>query len=99
MSYTPNSWSGGFTAELRVTNRGVALTGWTLTFTAGAGVRLTNGWNGEWSQSGDRITVRNATWNGSLPTGGTTSIGFQGTYPGAALPAPTAFALNGTPCS
>ncbi|MER7460825.1 glycoside hydrolase family 6 protein [Micromonospora sp. NPDC126480] len=98
VTFTPNSWPGGFTAELRVTNRGSALNGWTLTFAPGAGVRLTNGWNGDWSQSGDRITVRNAAWNASLPTGGTVSLGFQGTYTGATLPTPTSFTLNGTPC-
>ncbi|MFI7488859.1 glycoside hydrolase family 6 protein [Micromonospora echinaurantiaca] len=99
VSYTPNSWPGGFTAELRLTNHGAARTGWTLTFTAGAGVRLSNGWNGEWSQSGDRITVRNAAWNASLPAGGTVTLGFQGTYSGGTLPAPGGFTLDGTACS
>ncbi|RKN39349.1 glycoside hydrolase family 6 protein [Micromonospora endolithica] len=99
VTYTPNSWTGGFTAELRVTNNGAALNGWTLSFAPGAGVRLTNGWNGEWSQSGDRITVRNAAWNGGLPAGGTTSIGFQGTFTGSTLPAPSGFTLNGTACA
>ncbi|SCL33213.1 endoglucanase [Micromonospora nigra] len=99
VTYTPNSWSGGFTAEIRVTNRGAALTGWTLAFTPGSGVRLTNGWNGEWSQSGDRITVGNAAWNGSLPSGGTVSVGYQGTFSGATLPTPGSFTLNATPCT
>ncbi|WP_229398220.1 glycoside hydrolase family 6 protein [Micromonospora okii] len=99
VTFTPNTWSGGFTAELRVTNRGAALSSWTLAFTAGPGVRLTNGWSGEWSQSGERITVRNSPWNGSLPSGGTVSVGFQGTYSGASLPTPGGFTLNGAPCA
>ncbi|MEH1098992.1 glycoside hydrolase family 6 protein [Micromonospora sp. CPCC 205561] len=99
VTQTVNAWSGGFTAELRVTNHGAALTGWTLSFAPGAGVRLTNGWNGDWSQSGDRITVRNAAWNAGLPTGGTLSLGFQGTSTGSTPPAPTGFTLNGTACS
>ncbi|MCX4473305.1 glycoside hydrolase family 6 protein [Micromonospora sp. NBC_01655] len=99
VTFTPNTWTGGFTAELRVTNRGGALSSWTVAFTAGPGVRLTSGWNGEWSQSGERITVRNSAWNGSLPAGGTLSVGFQGTYSGGTLPAPTGFTLNGAPCS
>ncbi|WP_320068048.1 glycoside hydrolase family 6 protein [Micromonospora sp. RTGN7] len=99
VTFTPNTWTGGFTAELRVTNRGAALNSWTVAFTAGAGVRLTGGWNGEWSQSGERITVRNSAWNGALPTGGTISVGFQGTYSGASLPAPVGFTLNGAPCA
>ncbi|MER7891398.1 glycoside hydrolase family 6 protein [Micromonospora sp. NPDC094482] len=99
VTYTPNSWPGGFTAELRVTNHGAARTGWTLTFVAGAGVRLSTGWNGEWSQSGDRITVRNTAWNAALPAGGTLTLGFQGTYSGGTLPAPTGFALDDVTCS
>ncbi|MFI7577175.1 glycoside hydrolase family 6 protein [Micromonospora sp. NPDC049497] len=99
VTYTPNVWTGGFTAELRVTNNGAALNGWTLSFAPGAGVRLTNGWNGDWSQSGDRITVRNATWNGNLASGGTASVGFQGTFTGSALPAFGGWTLNGTACS
>ncbi|MEV0730163.1 glycoside hydrolase family 6 protein [Polymorphospora sp. NPDC050346] len=99
VTYTANAWTGGFTAEIRVTNRGPAVSGWTLTFTAGAGVQLSNGWNGTWSQSGNQVTARNAAWNGALATGGTTSIGFQGTQNGAGTPALTGFALNGTPCA
>ncbi|RIV39598.1 glycoside hydrolase family 6 protein [Micromonospora radicis] len=99
VTFTPNAWTGGFTAEIRVTNRGAAVNSWTLTFNPGSGVRLTNGWNGVWSQSGDRIEVRNADWNGSLPSGGTLSTGFQGTFSGSSLPAPGGFALNGTACA
>ncbi|MFG2063004.1 glycoside hydrolase family 6 protein [Micromonospora sp. NPDC048871] len=99
VTFTPNTWTGGFTAEIRVTNRGSAVNGWTLSFNPGSGVRLSNGWNGTWSQSGDRISVRNADWNGSLPSGGTLSTGFQGTYSGSSLPAPSGFTLNGTNCT
>lgn len=99
VEFHPNQWPGGFTAEIRVTNSGSPINGWTLTFTVGSTVRLSNGWSGVWSQSGDQISVRNADWNASLPTGGTVSIGFQGTFTGANLPEPTGFTLNGTPCS
>ncbi|MEH1125882.1 glycoside hydrolase family 6 protein [Micromonospora sp. CPCC 206061] len=97
--HTPNVWTGGFTAEIRITNQGSAVTSWTLAFTVGSTVRLTSGWNGTWTQSGTQITARNATWNGSLATGATTSIGFQGTYTGSAPGTPTAFTLNGAACS
>ncbi|PMR57369.1 endoglucanase, partial [Verrucosispora sp. ts21] len=99
VTFTPNTWTGGFTAEIRVTNRGSSLNSWTVTFNAGSGVQLSNGWNGVWSQSGDRITVRNADWNGSLFSGNTVSIGYQGTYSGSSLPAPSGFTLNGTNCT
>jgi endoglucanase len=98
VAYSANAWSNGFTADVRVTNRGAALTSWTLTFTVPANVTLSSGWSGTWSQSGSTITVRNAAWNGSLATGATTSTGFQATFTGAAPASPTDFALNGTPC-
>ncbi|MEV0325220.1 glycoside hydrolase family 6 protein [Micromonospora echinospora] len=95
----PNSWTGGFTAEIRVTNGGAAVNGWTLSLTVADGVRLTNGWNGEWSQSGNRLTARNVSWNGSVPAGGTLSVGFQGTFTGTTLPAFGAVTLNGVVCT
>ncbi|WP_341720243.1 glycoside hydrolase family 6 protein [Micromonospora sp. FIMYZ51] len=99
VTWTPNVWTGGFTAEIRATNRGAALSSWTLAFTVGSGVRLSNGWNGDWSQSGDRIQARNMAWNGNVPSGGTISLGFQGTFTGSNLSTPTSFTLNSTPCS
>ncbi|TDC44040.1 endoglucanase, partial [Micromonospora sp. KC207] len=101
VTFTPNTWSGGFTAELRVTNGGSALNGWSLSFGfgSGSGVRLTSGWNGEWSQNGDVFLVRNAAWNGNLPAGGTVSVGFQGTFSGASLPTAVGFTLNGSRCN
>ncbi|MGW4943602.1 glycoside hydrolase family 6 protein [Actinoplanes sp. NPDC004185] len=98
VAYSANAWSNGFTADVRITNRGAALNSWTLTFTAPANVTLSSGWSGTWSQSGSTITVRNAAWNGSLATGATTSTGFQATFTGSTPADPTDFALNGTPC-
>lgn len=99
VAYNVNSWPGGFTAEVRITNGGSAVNGWTLTFTVGSNVQLSNGWSAEWSQSGTQITARNAAWNGDLPAGGTTSIGYQGTYSGGSLPPASGFALNGAACT
>ena len=98
VAYAPTTWSNGFTAEVRITNRGPALTSWTLTFTVPANVTLASGWSGAWSQSGSTVTVRNADWNGTLGTGATASTGFQATFTGAAPANPAGYALNGTPC-
>ena len=98
MTYAANTWSTGFTADVRITNRGAALTSWTLTFTVPSSVTLANGWNGDWSQSGTTITVRNAAWNGALATGATLSTGFQASFTGSTPAGPANFALNGTPC-
>jgi endoglucanase len=98
VTYAANTWSTGFTADVRITNRGAALTSWTLTFTVPSSVTLANGWNGDWSQSGTTITVRNAAWNGALATGATLSTGFQASFTGSTPAGPANFALNGTPC-
>jgi hypothetical protein len=96
-----SSWSGGFGAGITITNRAAsAVNGWTLTFgwpDAGEGVQ--SGWNGTWTQTGQTVTVTNASWNGTIAAnGGTVNIGFNGTDTGSD-PAPTAFFLNNTICA
>jgi endoglucanase len=98
VSYSANAWSNGFTADVRITNNGPALTAWTLTFTVPSNVTLASGWSGTWSQSGSTLTVRNASWNGNLATGASTGTGFQASFSGAAPANPTAFTLNGVAC-
>ena len=102
VSYTSNDWSngssGGFTASITIENRGDALSNWTLTFDfPTTGQRYEQGWSATWSQSGTRVTAQNMEWNGSLATGASTSIGFNGSWTGS-NPAPTSFAINGTTC-
>ena len=96
-----SSWSGGFGADITITNRATsAVNGWTITFTwpaAGEGVQ--SGWNGTWSQTGQTVTVTNASWNGTIAAnGGTVDVGFNGTDTGQD-PAPTAIFLNNTVCA
>ena len=55
---------------------------WTLGYSYGGNQRLQNGWNGTWSQSGQAVTVANATYNGSVAAGASTSIGANFTYSG-----------------
>src|SRR3954447_22675611 len=94
-----NQWSGGFVANVTITNLGSAVSTWSLTYDfPDASQKVTNGWNATWSQSGQHVTAANMSWNGSLATNGTAAIGFQGTF-GSANPAPTSFALNGTVCN
>ncbi|MFI7433656.1 cellulose binding domain-containing protein [Micromonospora haikouensis] len=90
-------WSGGFTADVTVTNLGAPVTAWTLTWSYTSGQRVTQAWNATVTQAGAQVTARNAAWNGGLATGGSTSFGLTGSF-GATNPAPTGFALNGTSC-
>lgn len=100
VSYTSNSWSGGFTANISVTNLGAPLASWTLGFTLPGDEAVGQGWSATFSQSEQSVSAANVSYNGSLDTNGSTSIGFNGTYTGAAYPGdPTAFTLNGVACT
>ncbi|MFE0509799.1 glycoside hydrolase family 48 protein [Streptomyces sp. NPDC058964] len=99
VDYKTNDWGSGFTADLTITNRGTdAIDGWTLTYGYTGGQKLVNGWNGTWSQSGQSITVRNASYNGTIAAGAAVSTGAQFSYSGTNT-TPTAFAVNGTACA
>ncbi len=77
-------WGTGFTAALSVTNNGTtAITGWTVTYSYTGNQTLQSGWDGTWTQSGENVTVTNASWNGSLAAGAnTTGIGANFNYSG-----------------
>ena len=93
-----SQWDGGFTADVQVTNLGDAVTAWQLDFEFAAGQKVTQAWNATVTQSGTRVLANNASYNGAVATGGSTSFGFQGTSTGS-NPVPSSFALNGTTCT
>ncbi|MFC7529293.1 cellulose binding domain-containing protein [Actinoplanes sp. GCM10030250] len=98
-TYTVTSqWQGGFGARVDLTNLGDPVTSWRLTWSFGAGQTVTTLWNGVVAQSGAQVTVTNAGWNGALGTGGSVSVGFNGSFSGG-NPAPADFALNGVTCN
>ncbi|TCB90082.1 arabinofuranosidase, partial [Micromonospora zingiberis] len=94
----PSQWQGGFSANVSITNLGDPLTSWTLTWSFGAGQTVTQAWNTTLTQSGAAVTARNVSYNGSIPTNGSTSFGFNGSWT-SSNPAPTSFALNGVTCT
>ncbi|MFJ4806180.1 cellulose-binding domain-containing protein [Streptomyces murinus] len=97
VDYAVNQWSGGYTAAIKVTNLGPAVTSWRLTWTYGGDQKVTSAWNADASQSGKAVTVTDAGWNGALATGGSADFGVQGTYQ-TANPTPGDFAVNGVAC-
>ncbi|MFC8849379.1 MULTISPECIES: endo-1,4-beta-xylanase [unclassified Micromonospora] len=98
VTYVPNSWGNGFTAEIRIRNDGPdAVNAWTFGFYFTAGQQVTNAWNATVTQSGTQVNARNASYNGAVPVGGTVSFGFQGTHTGS-NPSPASFTFNGTVC-
>ena len=96
-----SQWSGGFGANLTITNTGTtAMNGWTLQFVFANGQTITQLWNGSYTQSGSAVTVTNVSYNASIPAGQSLSSapGFNGSWNGTNA-APTAFTLNGTVCT
>ncbi|MEU2059390.1 cellulose-binding domain-containing protein [Streptomyces sp. NPDC013455] len=98
VDYTANQWTGGYTAQIRVTNLGPALNGWRLTWTYGGDQHVTSAWNATVTQTGHAVTATGTDWNSALPSGAAAEFGLQGTWQSAA-PAPTDFSLNGVSCS
>lgn len=105
VTYSASSWGGGgggFTASVTIANTGTtAINGWTLAFAFPSGQRVTlPGWSATWAQASGsaNVTAVNLDWNRGLAPGGTTQIGFNGTFP-ATNTAPTSFTLNGAACT
>ncbi|ONI88899.1 endo-1,4-beta-xylanase [Saccharothrix sp. ALI-22-I] len=77
-------WNGGFQGEVTVRNNSsTAISGWTVKWTLASGQSLGNVWNGVATTSGQDVTVRNASYNGSLGANGSTAFGFLGSWTGS----------------
>ncbi|NUR63043.1 MAG: alpha-L-arabinofuranosidase, partial [Catenulispora sp.] len=99
VTFTPNYWTGGFTANVTVANNGTsAWSGWTVAWTWPGDQKVTNAWNAAVTQTGTGVTATNLSYNGSVAPGGSTSFGFQGTW-ASGNGSPTAFTVNGVACS
>ena len=78
-----NSWPGGFQGTVTVTNHGTTATnGWTVRWTFPNGQTISQLWNGSYTQSGANVTVTNASYNGTVAPGQSTTFGFIGTSTG-----------------
>lgn len=75
-----SQWDAGYVAEVRVAGSG---TSWTVTFTLPSGHAIVNSWNATLTVSGQTVTARNLSYNGTPPA----TFGFQASRPGgSALP-------------
>jgi hypothetical protein len=99
VTYTPNNWQGGFTANVTIANTGSsAMNGWTLAFTFPGDQAITSAWNATVKQTGATVTATNLSYNAAIPAGGSQSFGFQGTWT-ASDASPTSFSVNGMTCA
>ncbi|WP_431943720.1 cellulose binding domain-containing protein [Micromonospora marina] len=94
-----NQWSGGFGADVTVTNLGDPVDGWTLAWSFTAGQQVVQAWNATVTQSGAQVSARDAGYNAAIGTGGTANFGFNGSWQNTSNPVPAAFTLNGTACT
>jgi chitin-binding protein len=73
---TISSWSGGFQAEVTVSNPGTtAMNGWTVSWIVPSGQTINSLWNGTLTMNGDLATVRNADYNRTVAAGASTTFG------------------------
>jgi hypothetical protein len=101
VDYSVNDWGGGFTATLKINNLGDPVSNWSLGFAFPGNQRIQlPGWSANWSQAPNspNVTATNLGWNGTIATGASREIGFNGTYSGSNT-APTSFSLNGVNCT
>ena len=71
-----SSWQGGYQGSVTVTAGAAAIRGWTVTLTYPGTPPVQQGWNATLATSGNTVTATNATYNGGLAAGATTSFGF-----------------------
>src|SRR5262245_23803865 len=90
-------WNVGFQTEVTVINNGPAINGWTVTWAFPANQTMYELCNASYTQSGAKVTVTNAPYNASIPSGGRVTFGFNANWSGS-NPLPTSVTLNGQTC-
>ncbi|WP_333751642.1 cellulose-binding domain-containing protein, partial [Streptomyces sp. IBSBF 2394] len=100
VSYTvTNQWSGGFQADVRLTNTGTsAWNGWTLGWSFPGDQQVTQMWNAEHTRTGSTVTAKNVGWNSGVAPGASVSFGFTGTQSGTNSQ-PASFQLGAEVCT
>ncbi|QDY08052.1 hypothetical protein FJK98_13505 [Micromonospora sp. HM134] len=94
-----SQWTGGFQADIAVTNLGAPVNGWTLRFAFPAvDQQIAQSWSATWAQTGQQVSATNLSWNATLGTNGSANIGFVGSW-FLSNPKPAAFTLNGVACT
>ncbi|THV29043.1 cellulase family glycosylhydrolase [Glycomyces paridis] len=90
-------WSGGFTADVAVTNLGESVNGWELAWSFPSGQQVTQAWNAEVAAAAGTTVAKHLSYNAAIASGASVSFGFIGSWSGA-NEVPAAFSLNGTVC-
>ncbi|WP_144122289.1 cellulose binding domain-containing protein [Catellatospora sichuanensis] len=89
-------WATGYGADVTITNTGDApATGWTVAFDLPAGTTVSSSWSSVRTQSGQRYTFTNVSWNGTVNPGASQTFGFNA----AGIGTPANCTVNGGACA
>ncbi len=78
-----SQWNAGFTGQVTIACSGASLPSWKASWAYGASQRITQAWNATCTQSGTAVSCTNASYNGTVPDGGSVSFGFNATWSGS----------------
>ncbi|MEW1643274.1 endo-1,4-beta-xylanase [Streptomyces sp. NPDC091219] len=78
-----SQWNTGFTGQVTIACSGASLSSWKASWAYGAGQRITQAWNATCTQSGTAVSCANASYNGTVPDGGSVSFGFNASWSGS----------------
>lgn len=93
-----NMWPGGFTAEIKIANNEpTAINGWTLRWRFNEYTTDITAWQSFLSApDGLHATAANVSYNATIPSGYTTSLGWSAAAVTTSVP--TDLSVNGTAC-
>ncbi|MEU3460345.1 glycoside hydrolase family 9 protein [Streptomyces sp. NPDC006733] len=98
VTYTAYRWGGGFTTQVTLKNTGTAaVSPWELQWSFTDNQKITDRWQAEITQAGQKVRAKPAAWNGSVPPGASVNFGFNGTSSGQ-VSDPKPFTMNGGTC-
>jgi chitinase len=90
-----SQWDSGFSGQWTIQNGSDQATAdWTLEWEFPTGTEVTSLWNGSLEQDGNRYTVTNEDWNGTLQPGASITVGFGASGAGE----PVSCVINDHPC-
>ncbi|MGN9907351.1 cellulose binding domain-containing protein [Phytohabitans sp. LJ34] len=100
VTYTMQPWpTPGFLASVQLRNTGdQPWNGYTVDFRFTGNQTVTGLWHQTWSQAGQSVTARSATWESPVQPGQAAYLGFTASYYGTNNP-PIDWRVNGVPCS
>jgi hypothetical protein len=95
--YRFSAWTGGFVADLTITNRGPAVTGWTARWSMPTATGNLGAWLAKLEQpDAFTMTATNMPYNAVIDTGRSVKFGWTASAAGTA--APSDITVNGAPC-